>query len=90
MDIDQSASRTLSEIERHNSSVRRRADRKRYRKFCARCSAEDFFSPHDLRRRGLRVVSCHAVLLMTVWLARWRCKQCRHVFTDYPDFRTSL
>lgn len=90
MDIDQSASRTLSEIERHNSSVRRRADRKRYRKFCARCGAEDFFSPHDLRRRGLRLVSCHTVLLMTVWLARWRCKLCRHVFTDYPDFRTSL
>lgn len=91
MNIDQAASRTISEIEQHNLSVRRRgADRKRYREFCARCDAQASFSPHDLRRRGLRVVSCHAVLLMTVWLARWRCKQCRHVFTDYPDFRTSL
>jgi transposase-like protein len=36
------------------------------------------------------VVSNHTVLLLTVWLARWRCKRCRYVFTDYPDFRTSL
>lgn len=58
MSIDQSASRTVSEIEQHNLLVRRRgADRARYRKFCARCNAEDSFSPHDLRRRGLRVVS---------------------------------
>lgn len=91
MSIDQSASRTVSEIEQHNLLVRRRgADRARYRKFCARCNAEDSFSPHDLRRRGLRVVSNHMVLLLTVWLARWRCKECRHAFTDYPDFRTSL
>jgi ribosomal protein S27AE len=91
MSIDQSASRTVSEIEQHNRWVRRRgADRKRYRKFCARCDAQDAFSPHDLRRRGLRVVSNHTVLLLTVWLARWRCKRCRYVFTDYPDFRTSL
>jgi len=90
MSIEQSASRTLSEIERHNNSVRRRADRRRYRKFCARCNAKDSFSAHDLRRRGLRVVSGHTVLLRMVWLARWRCKRCRYVFTDYPDFRTSL
>ena len=91
MSIEQSGSRTISEIEGHNLSVRRRgADRARYRKFCARCNAKDSFSPHDLRRRGLRVVSAHMVLLLTVWLARWRCKECRHVFTDYPDFRTSL
>jgi hypothetical protein len=91
MSIEQSASRTIDEIEGHNLSVRRRgADRARYRKFCARCDAKDLFSPHDLRRRGLRVVSDRMVLLMTVWLARWRCKRCRYVFTDYPDFRTSL
>ena len=91
MSIDPPACRTVSEVERHNLSVRKRgADRARYREFCARCDAKGSFSPHDLRRRGLRVVSSHMVLSMTVWLARWRCKECRHVFTDYPDFRTSL
>jgi hypothetical protein len=30
------------------------------------------------------------VLCVTIWLARWRCWNCRHVFTDYPDFRTPL
>jgi hypothetical protein len=43
-----------------------------------------------LRRRGLRLVVEHTVLCMTIWLARWRCRKCRHVFTDYPSFRTSV
>ena len=51
MSIDPSACRTISEVERHNLSVRKRgADRARYREFCARCQAEGSFSPHDLRR----------------------------------------
>jgi len=91
MSIEQSASRTIDEIEGHNRSVcRRGADRTRYRKFCARCQAVGPFMAHDLRERGLRVVANRMVLCLTVWLARWRCKECRYVFTDYPDFRTSL
>ena len=30
------------------------------------------------------------VLCLGVWLARWRCRHCGWVFTDYPDFRTPL
>jgi len=36
------------------------------------------------------LVANHMVLSLTIWLARWRCRKCRHVFSDYPDFRTSL
>ena len=36
---------------------------------------------------GLRLVVGHGVPCVTVWLAR-KCRNCRYVFTDYPDFRT--
>ncbi len=89
--IELPAPTAVSEIEEHNRAVRRRgADRICYRKSCARCDAEDRFAPHDVRRRGLRVIVRQTVLCLTVWLARWRCRNCRYVFTDYPDFRTPL
>jgi hypothetical protein len=79
------------EVEEHNRAVRRRgSDRVCYRKSCARCDAEGQLQPHDVRPRGLRLIVSHRVLCMTVWLARWRCRKCCHVFTDYPDFRTPL
>ena len=82
---------TVSEVEEHNRVVRRQSDdRACYRKFCSRCQQPGPFSPHELRRRGLRLVVEHTVLGLMIWLARWRCRKCRHVFTDYPDFRTSL
>jgi hypothetical protein len=82
---------TIGEVEEHNRAVRRRsADRACYRKFCGRCQAPGPFAPHELRRRGLRLVSEHVVCRLTVWLARWQCRKCRYVFTDYPDFRTPL
>ena len=82
---------TVSEVESHNGAVRQRgADRSCYRKVCARCDASERFAPYDLRRRGLRLVVDHSVLRVTVWLARWRFRKCRYVFTDYPDFRTPL
>jgi hypothetical protein len=89
--IELPAPTAVSEIEQHNRAVGRRgADRVCYRKSCARCDAEDRFAPHDVRRRGLRVIVGQTVLCLTVWLARWRCRNCRYVFTDYPDFRTPL
>ncbi len=82
---------TVDEVLTHNRAVRRpSADRSCYRKTCARCDASGRFAPHELRRRGLRLVVDHSVLCMIVWLARWRCRQCRYVFTDYPDFRTPV
>lgn len=91
MSIDQPVSQTVSEVQQHNRAVVQRGTaRACYRKFCARCQEEGPFSPHDVRSRGLRVVINQMVVSMTVWLARWRCRRCRHVFTDYPDFRTSL
>ena len=78
-------------METHNLAVRQRsADRVCYGKTCARCLEPGPFAPHDLRRRGLRLIVEHSVLCVTVWLARWRCRKCRYVFTDYPDFRTPL
>ena len=61
-----------------------------YRELCSRCGQPGPFAPYELRRRGLRLVVEHTVLVVSIWLARWRCRKCRHVFTDYPDFRTSL
>ncbi|OQY12539.1 MAG: hypothetical protein B6I33_06355 [Propionibacterium sp. 4572_24] len=91
INIDQPACRTVLEVEQHNGAVcQPGAARACYREFCARCQAKGPFSPHDLRQRGLRAVANQMVLSMTVWLARWRCRKCRYVFTDYPDFRTSL
>ena len=82
---------TVDEIEVHNDAVRRQSvDRACYRKLCGRCGHRGAFKPHELRRRGLRLIVEHTVLCLTVWLARWRCWKCRYVFTDYPDFRTPL
>ena len=83
---------SVSEVEEHNCAVRRRGSaRVCYRESCARCDdTEEPFAPHDVRPRGLRLIVGHSVLCLTVWLARWRCRNCRCVFTDYPDFRTSL
>jgi len=90
MIIEPSKPTTKDEVEAHNLAVRRvSAGRKCYRTSCARCGKQAF-APHQLRRRGLRLIVEHTVVCMTVWLARWRCRYCRHVFTDYPDFRNSL
>ena len=82
---------TVIEVEAHNQAVRRQsADRACYRKLCGRCKEPGPFKPHELRRRGLRLLVEHTVLCMTIWLARWRCRKCRYIFTDYPSFRTAL
>ena len=82
---------TVSEVEEHNRVVcRPSADRALYRKISARCEHEEAFQPHELRRRGLRLIVEHAVLCVTIWLARWWCGNCGYVFTDYPPFRTPL
>jgi len=89
--IELSKPATVSEVEEHNRVVRQRSSvRVCYRKSCARCDAGERFGPHDVRSRGLRLIVGHSVLCLTVWLARWRCRNCRYVFTDYPDFRTPL
>jgi hypothetical protein len=82
---------TVGEVEEHNQAVRRQsADRACYRQLCSRCGERGRFAPHELRRRGLRLLVEHTVLCMSIWLARWRCRNCRYIFTDYPDFRTPL
>lgn len=78
----------MAQVEEHNRLVRRpSAVRTCYREFCARCDKGGRFAPHELRRRGLRLVVAQTVLCVTIWLARWRCRNCRYVFTDYPSFR---
>jgi len=88
MSIELPRHTTVEEVEKHNE--RCRSDYARYREMCGRCGHRGGFKRHDLRPRGLRLIVEHTVLCMTIWLARWRCWKCRHVFTDYPDFRTSL
>ena len=82
---------TAAEVERHNRSVRQRgSSRACYRESCGRCREPGQFAPHDVRRRTLRLIVGHNVVRVPLWLARWRCRECRYVFTDYPDFRTPL
>ena len=89
--IDPKISEAEAQVLQHNAVVvRSGADRTCYVELCARCKASKRFAPHDVRRRGLRIVLENAVLCLTIWLARWRCRNCRHVFTDYPDFRTPV
>ena len=91
MSIGLANSEAEAQVRQHNQGVQcAGADRTCYAKLCARCEAKDDFVPHDVRPRKLRMVLENAVLCMTVWLARWRCRRCRYVFTDYPDFRTPL
>lgn len=91
MSIDPTISQAEARVRQHNESVKRSgADRACYVELCARCQTRGRFGSHDVRRRGLRIVLEHAVLIVTVWLARWRCRKCRYVFTDYPDFRTPV
>ena len=63
---------------------RRSADRACYRQSCSRCGQRDRFAPR-VRRRGLRLLMEHTVLCVIIWLARWRCRNCRYIFTDYPE-----
>ena len=82
---------TVIEVEEHNQAVRRQsADRVCFRQLCSRCGERGRFAPHELRRRGLRLLVEHTVLCVTIWLARWRCRKCQYIFTDYPSFRTPL
>jgi hypothetical protein len=82
--------------------TRRGPDRRCYRQNCARCEASGPFAPHDIRQRGLRIVIEAAspgaaanqktlrVRREMLLLVRWRCRKCRRLFTDHPDFRTPL
>ena len=74
-------------VNQHNEAVRMLSEnRVRYRVHCAICNS-DRFAPHELRRRTLRLIVANRVLVMTLWLARWRCLECRRIWTDYPPFR---
>lgn len=74
-------------VNRHNEAVRTLSEvRVRYRQTCAVCES-DAFAPHELRRRTLRLIVGNGVLLRTIWLAGWRCRECRRIWTDYPPFR---
>lgn len=81
-------------INRHNELVRTNSgDRLCYRNTCANCGESDKkqrFAPHELRRRSLRYIVDNRVESAVIWLARWKCRNCDKIFTDYPDFRTPL
>jgi len=89
--IELPVSTTATEVELHNRAVRQRgSSRTCYRESCGRCREPGRFAPHDVRPRTLRLIVGHNVVRVPLWLARWRCRKCRFVFTDYPDFRTPL
>jgi hypothetical protein len=83
----------LSEIDHHERMV---AAGRPYRTSCPCCDEKEFFARHDMRRRKLRILidfaaaAGRAVKVVTITLVRWRCGRCRGLFSDYPDFRTSL
>jgi hypothetical protein len=77
-------------VNQHNAAVRVVSERrKRYRSDCVICNSKKI-SPHELRRRTLRIIQGCNVVLRTLWLARWRCMDCRRVWTDYPSFRLAV
>ena len=78
-------------IKRHEAAVRTHSrERVCYRTVCAGCGKSPPFGPHGLRRRTLRYIVENGVVCVTIWLARWRCRQCGRIFTDYPDFRLAV
>ena len=80
-------SELIEVVNRHNDAVRTLAEcRVRYRHGCPICDSHRF-TPHELRRRSLRILVGNFVQIMTVWVARWRCSECRRIWTDYPPFR---
>lgn len=77
----------LAAIEKHQEAISLNV---RYRKRCLRCDATQGFKKHELRRRKLRVIVSLTVQVLSIVLVRWKCQRCGLVFTDSPDFRTSL
>jgi hypothetical protein len=79
------------QINEHRKALEQPGPQRRcYRSHCLRCQAAGPFAPHDVRRRGLQVIVGSVVREFSIWLARWHCRKCGCVFTDYPDFRTAL
>lgn len=77
-------------VNQHNNAVRTVSEnRLRYRENCPICNGQQF-APHELRRRSLRLIVAQHVVLMTLWIARWRCLECRRIWTDYPPFRLAI
>jgi hypothetical protein len=77
-------------VNQHNNAVRTLAEnRVCYREHCAICNGQRF-APHELRRRSLRLIVAQRVVVMTLWVARWRCLECRRIWTDYPPFRLAI
>ena len=77
----------LVAMDRHQQAISKGA---RYRQRCNRCEATSGFTRHELRRRTLRVIVDLTVQIHSIILIRWKCSRCERVFTDLPDFRTSL
>lgn len=74
-------------VNEHNAAVRVVSEnRKRYHNDCVICNSK-LIAPHELRKRELRFIDGSHVRIRTLWLARWRCMDCRRVWTDYPSFR---
>lgn len=74
-------------VNQHNGAVCVVSERRvRYRSGCVICNSERI-APHELRRRTLRIIEGSHVRMKLLWLARWRCMECRRIWTDYPSFR---
>jgi hypothetical protein len=77
-------------VNQHNDAVRTVSEKRvRYRENCPICNGRRF-APHELRRRSLRLIVAQCVVVMTLWIARWRCLECRRIWTDYPSFRLAI
>lgn len=56
-------------------------------KECLRCKeVPDFFLLHGRRLRYVLLVEGGQVIRKEVWLRRFYCSECRHIFSEYPVF----
>jgi len=73
-------------VNQHDLAVRTVSEnRVRYRENCPSCNGQ-LFAPHEVRPRFLRLIVAEHVVVMTLRIARWRCLECRRIWTDYPPF----
>lgn len=73
-------------IEDHTRRILRAEPSVPYRESCRSCNSERFVR-HDVRRREfywLDELGCSRSC--SSWIARWKCLECKTIFTDYPPF----
>jgi hypothetical protein len=75
----------VNAIEEHSRGILR-SDSTPYQEVCKACRSSRLVR-HDVRRREFYFrdeLGCARSI--SSWIARWKCSQCKGIFTDYPPF----